>query len=96
MNTQPNIILILTDHFRPDALGPSTPNLMSLAERGIQFANAYCASPLCQPARASIITGKFPSQHGICGNQAEPIQPGQHWGVRLLYDISSGPGITAP
>jgi choline-sulfatase len=48
---------------------------MSLAERGIQFANAYCASPLCQPARASIITGKFPSQHGICGNQAEPIHP---------------------
>ena len=75
MNEQPNIILILTDHFRPDALGPSTPNLMSLAERGIQFANAYCASPLCQPARASIITGKFPSQHGICGNQAEPIHP---------------------
>ncbi|UCF96905.1 MAG: sulfatase-like hydrolase/transferase [Spirochaetaceae bacterium] len=74
MADQPNIILILTDHFRPDALGSSTPKLMSLAERGVQFANAYCASPLCQPARASIITGKFPSQHGICGNQAGPIR----------------------
>ncbi|MBN2551252.1 MAG: sulfatase-like hydrolase/transferase [Spirochaetales bacterium] len=73
MKERPNIILILTDHFRPDALGPSTPNLISLAGRGVTFANAYCASPLCQPARASIITGKFPSQHGICGNQAEPI-----------------------
>ncbi len=73
MTEQPNIILILTDHFRPDAVGTSTPNLLSLAERGVRFANAYCASPLCQPARASIITGKSPSQHGICGNQAEPI-----------------------
>ena len=50
MKDQPNIILILTDHFRPDALGPSTPNLMSQAERGVQFGNAYCASPLCQQA----------------------------------------------
>jgi choline-sulfatase len=75
MADQPNIIFILTDHFRPDAVGTSTPNLMSLAERGVRFANAYCASPLCQPARASIITGKFPSQHGICGNQADPIHP---------------------
>jgi arylsulfatase len=73
MKKQPNIILILTDHFRPDALGSSTPNLTALAQRGVQFGNAYCASPLCQPARASIITGKFPSQHGICGNQADPI-----------------------
>lgn len=73
MTEQPNIILILTDHFRPDAVGTSTPNLLSLAERGVRFANAYCASPLCQPARASIITGKLPSQHGICGNQADPI-----------------------
>jgi choline-sulfatase len=75
MADQPNIILILTDHFRPDAIGSSTPNLISLAEGGVQFANAYCASPLCQPARASIITGKLPSQHGICGNQADPIRP---------------------
>ena len=54
MNDQPNIILILTDHFRPDALGSSTPNLMALAERGVQFGRAYCASPLCQPARSCI------------------------------------------
>jgi len=73
MSKQPNIILILTDHFRADAVGASTPNLMFLAERGVEFDHAYCASPLCQPARASIITGKFPSQHGICGNQADPI-----------------------
>lgn len=70
---QPNIILILTDHFRPDAVGGSTPNLRKLAGRGVQFTNSYAASPLCQPSRASIVTGLYPSQHGICGNMAEPL-----------------------
>ncbi len=76
MSRPPNILLILTDHFRRDALGESTPNLMRLAARGVRFANAYCASPLCQPARVSIVTGKLPSQHGICGNQSPPISSG--------------------
>jgi hypothetical protein len=48
MADKPNIMLILTDHFRPDAVGSSTPNLTSLADGGVQFANAYCASPLCR------------------------------------------------
>jgi len=71
----PNIILILTDHFRRDALGRSTPNLMRLAASGVRFENAYCASPLCQPARVSLVTGLYPSQTGICGNQSHPIPP---------------------
>ncbi|MBN2450728.1 MAG: sulfatase-like hydrolase/transferase, partial [Lentisphaeria bacterium] len=69
----PNLILILTDHFRPDAVGRHTPVLQRLAADGVSFANAYCASPLCQPSRASLVTGLFPSQHGVCGNQSEPI-----------------------
>ena len=71
--TKPNIILILTDHFRRDALGPHTPHIRRLATRGTRFANAYCASPLCQPSRANIITGMYNSQTGICGNQQPPI-----------------------
>lgn len=70
---QPNIILIMTDHFRRDALGPSTPNLLALANAGTRFENAYCNAPLCGPSRVSLITGLYPSQHGVCGNQAEPI-----------------------
>ena len=72
-DAQPNIVLILTDHLRPDALGPSMPNVMKLADRGAPFANAYCPSPLCQPSRLSIATGLYPSQHGACGNMSEPI-----------------------
>ena len=74
-STNSNIILICTDHFRRDAVGASTPNIMSLAAEGVRFASAYCASPLCQPSRNSLITGLYPSQTGICGNQNEPLGP---------------------
>lgn len=68
-----NIILILTDHFRRTAIGKSTPNLNKLAEEGTTFTNAYCASPLCQPARTSLITGMPIWKTGICGNQSNPL-----------------------
>jgi arylsulfatase A-like enzyme len=72
-NKKTNIILILTDHFRPDAVGEGTPNLQKLAAEGVRFTNAYCAAPLCQPSRTSMITGMFPSQTGVCGNQNPPV-----------------------
>ena len=72
-SSQPNIVLILTDHFRRDAVGASTPNLERLARRGTRFSNAYCASPLCQPSRTSLATGLYPSQNGVCGNMADPL-----------------------
>ena len=42
-----------------------TPNLDRLAETGVRFENFFCASPVCSPARASILTGRMPSQHGV-------------------------------
>ena len=42
-----------------------TPHLDRLAETGIRFENFFCASPVCSPARASILTGSIPSQHGV-------------------------------
>jgi choline-sulfatase len=72
----PNILFLLTDHFRPDWLGRHTPNLMRLAARGVRFTNAHCASPLCQPSRVSLATGLLPSQHGVCGNQSDPVSAG--------------------
>jgi len=73
MNRRPNIVLILADQMRPDAIGASTPNLMRLFDNGSRFTNAYCASPLCQPARVSIVTGLYPSQTGVCGNMNDPV-----------------------
>ncbi|WP_282942516.1 sulfatase-like hydrolase/transferase [Paenibacillus sp. RC67] len=68
---QPNIVFILTDDQGPWALGCAgnpeirTPNLDRLAEQGIRFENFFCSSPVCAPARATILTGKMPSQHGV-------------------------------
>jgi arylsulfatase len=71
---RPNILFILTDHFRRDSINASeTPFLRRLAAEGILFTNAYCASPLCMPSRNAIISGLYPSQTGVCGNQAKPF-----------------------
>ena len=67
----PNILFILTDDFGAWALGCAgnseirTPNLGRLADTGTRFDNFFCASPVCSPARASILTGRIPSQHGV-------------------------------
>jgi arylsulfatase A-like enzyme len=68
---QPNIVMVLTDDQGAWALGCAgnteihTPNLDRLAAEGTRFTNFFCASPVCSPARASILTGRIPSQHGI-------------------------------
>ena len=67
----PNIIFILSDDQGAWAMGCAgndeldTPNLDRIAATGIRFENFFCASPVCSPARASILTGQIPSQHGV-------------------------------
>lgn len=69
--TKPNIVFILSDDLGPWAMGCAgnkyiqTPNIDKLAETGMMFDNSYCVSPVCSPARATILTGKMPSQHGV-------------------------------
>ena len=78
---KPNILLITSDQQHWNTLGAfnheiSTPNLDKLAKEGTTFTRAYCPNPTCTPARASIITGMYPSQHGA-------------WtlGTKLLEDV---------
>lgn len=64
-----NILLITTDQQHWSALGclnpeVKTPNLDRLAEQGMLFTRAYTVNPTCTPARASLVTGLYPSQHG--------------------------------
>ena len=71
MGDRPNIILIMTDDQGPWALGCAgtpelrTPALDQMAEEGMRFENFYCTSPVCSAARASILTGRIPSNHGV-------------------------------
>jgi choline-sulfatase len=75
--SQPNILILMVDQLNgtlfPD--GPAewlhAPNLKALAERSTRFANAYTASPLCAPARASFMSGLLPSRTGVYDNAAE-------------------------
>lgn len=41
------------------------PQLAKLAQEGTRFDSFYCASPVCSPARASLLTGRMPSAHGV-------------------------------
>lgn len=71
MAKKTNILCVITDDHGAWALGCAgapylqTPTLDRLAANGVRFDNCFCTSPVCSPARASIFTGKIPSQHGI-------------------------------
>jgi choline-sulfatase len=74
---RPDILLIMADQLAPSALpfggNPLTraPTMSRLAETGVVFDAAYTASPLCSPARASLLTGLLPSRTGVYDNAAE-------------------------
>jgi arylsulfatase A-like enzyme len=77
---RPNLLFVTTDHLRRDVAGMSSvaPNLNALADRGVEFANAYCPAPLCMPSRNCLATGQYPSRHGVCGNVNEPLDDGEN------------------
>lgn len=102
MSKQPNILFILSDDQGEWAMGCSgnseiqTPNLDRIAANGIRFDNFFCVSPVCSPARASLITGRIPSQHGVhdylcegnggCGQKAIQYLQGQIGYTDLLAE----------
>lgn len=62
---QQNLIVIAADQLRYDVLGSGvTPNLDRLMEESVVFDRAYCASPLCVPARGALFTGTYPGKNG--------------------------------
>lgn len=71
MQSRPNILFVLTDDQGAWALHCAgneeiyTPNLDRLAAQGMRFENFFCASPVCSPARATLLTGTIPSAHGV-------------------------------
>ena len=71
---RPNFLLIMTDQQRADHLGCSghpilrTPNIDSISERGVTFDRFYVATPICMPNRATLMTGRMPSVHGVRHN----------------------------
>ncbi len=72
-----NVVLILADQLSARWLGAygnpaaHTPNLDALAARGVRFERCYSNTPVCMPARATLITGRSPQHHGVFYNGYE-------------------------
>lgn len=91
----PNILLFLSDDHARWALphygnrDVATPHLDALARRGGVFENAFCPTPVCSPARASLFTGLRASQHGLHDYlQSRPEYDDRDWlaGNRTLNE----------
>ena len=85
--TRSNILLFLTDDHAQWALGAygngdlRTPTLDYLAASGVQMENAFTPTPVCSPARASLLTGRLASQHGIHDylGSGDPAMQNRDW-----------------
>ncbi len=70
----PNVLIIFPDQWRRQALGcygdpvVRTPNLDRLAAEGVRFERCYTNNPVCSPARATIMTSRYPHQTGMIHN----------------------------
>ncbi|MBI4892705.1 MAG: arylsulfatase [Acidobacteria bacterium] len=71
--SKPNLLLLMSDQHRADWLGSDgnsqvhTPNLDRIAAEGVRFNHAYSSTPTCTPARAALLTGMSPWNHGMLG-----------------------------
>lgn len=88
---KPNVVIIMADQLRVDALGKEyTPNINKLAQEGVVFNRAYCASPLCVPARGAFFTGRYPNFNGSLINPWEVLDA-KHAnvkdGIENLYEM---------
>ncbi len=90
---RPNIVFILTDDQRYDAMSCAghpwlkTPNMDRLAEEGVLFNNAFVTTSLCSPSRASFLTGCFAHTHEVFMNNGRDPNPSVPTFPQLLRKV---------
>ena len=89
-DVRPNIIFIMTDQMRHDAIGAvtpyvHTPGIDSLARDGILYDQAVCQCPMCVPSRNSMMFGMYPSQCGVHTNNGALLDESRLPGVPLRF-----------
>ena len=73
---KPNVLFFIVDDMRVELgcynsmFGAITPHIDTLAQAGVRFDRNYCQFPLCNPSRASLMTGRYPTNTGVLGNRA--------------------------
>src|SRR5215813_14641895 len=96
MRRRMNVLLITTDQQRADTLGcagnplEATPRLDALARAGTRYAAARTQNPLCQPARATILTGTYPSTHGVTCNGVDLPADAEERSIATLLRRAAG------
>jgi choline-sulfatase len=95
---RPNVLLISVDDLN-DWVGcleghpqAKTPNMDRLAEQGTLFENAHCQSPVCNPSRASMMTGRYPHSTGIYFLSPDLAQAPALKGVKTLPEVFADKG----
>ena len=94
LNSSPNILLFIPDAMPAEVVRPGsdclTPNMDGVAARGIRFNRAHTVLPTCSPARASLMTGLLPHNHGVlqvehCTDEDQSVLRTEHphWAQRL-------------
>ncbi|HEY3762281.1 MAG TPA: sulfatase [Verrucomicrobiae bacterium] len=74
---KPNVLFLMSDDCRVELgcygsmFGAQTPNLDGLAKSGVRFDRNYCQFPLCNPSRASLLTGRNPTKTSVLGNRTD-------------------------
>lgn len=96
---RPNLLIVMTDDQGRWAMGDydrriRTPNLSYLASQGVRFDQAISPTPVCSAARASFLTGKTASQHGVHDFLSDKDSTSKAWleGETLISEVLSGQG----
>ncbi|MEO0450925.1 MAG: sulfatase [Pseudomonadota bacterium] len=85
---RPNIVFVLTDDQRYDAIGAldpniDTPNMDRMLNEGVHFRNAFVTTSLCSPSRATLLTGQYMHTHGVVDNNRVDISHLEFFPQRL-------------
>jgi arylsulfatase A-like enzyme/tetratricopeptide (TPR) repeat protein len=89
---RPNVVLVTLDTVRADHLGcyghprSTSPNVDALAGRGVLFSQAATVAPLTLPAHASMLTGMYPTHHGVRVNGNTAVGQSQRTLAEVLHD----------
>jgi arylsulfatase A-like enzyme len=90
-----NVVVIMSDQHNPSVSGcyghkiVRTPHIDSLAERGVMYRNAFCASPLCSPSRVAWLTGTHPHTNGVVTHNNSRHRSGKTYRATIKPGIRS-------